>query len=139
AYAKGVNAFLDTAEDLPPQFALYGVRPTPWTEKDSLAWLKTFAFSLSSNMGRESEAFVLATRSGQPDTWNKLHPAFAAGTPITCNECNAEAFEEVLGSIDESRRLLRHSPTNSGSNAWVVAGDPAAGTGPVLANDPHIG
>lgn len=140
AYANGVNAFMQSAPSLPPQFSMYGVRPTPWTEMDSLAWLKTFAFSLSNNMGREAEAYVLAARTGDLNAWDMLHPAASDdATPITCAECDSTAFEAVLKSMDEGKRLLRQSPTQSGSNAWVVAGDPARNEGPILANDPHLG
>src|SRR5467141_3296953 len=37
AYAKGVNAFIDSAKSLPPEFAILQYKPKPWRPADSLA------------------------------------------------------------------------------------------------------
>src|SRR6266404_9299907 len=37
AYAKGVNAFIDSAKSLPPEFAILQYKPQPWRPADSLA------------------------------------------------------------------------------------------------------
>ena len=48
AYADGVNAFLATrAGALPPELALLGIRPEPWSVRASLAMEKVMAFDLS--------------------------------------------------------------------------------------------
>lgn len=44
--------------------------------------------------------------------------------------------EATLGPA-ATRLFAAEGPGGSGSNAWVVPGDPAAGRGPVLAGDPH--
>lgn len=140
AYAHGVNAHLATTTGLPPQFGLYGVAPEAWSEVDSLAWFKAFAFSLSGNMSRESEAFVSAARLAEPDAWRLLHPAAEPrDAPITCASCPDDTLKAVLENLRQGRQSLRQSSSHSGSNAWVVAGDPATGAGPQLANDPHLG
>src|SRR5205807_1657460 len=49
AYAKGVNAFIDsrTPKTLPPEFQLLQYQPQPWTPADSLAVGKLLAEYLS--------------------------------------------------------------------------------------------
>src|SRR4030095_5503999 len=49
AYAKGVNAYIDSldAKDLPPEFRLLQYKPRPWTPADSLIVVKLFFESLS--------------------------------------------------------------------------------------------
>src|SRR6266404_9090509 len=37
AYANGVNAFIDSARTLPPEFAILQYKPQPWRPADSLA------------------------------------------------------------------------------------------------------
>src|SRR5260370_29258356 len=49
AYAKGVNAFIDsrTNQTLPPEFLILQYKPRPWTPADSLAVGKLMAEYLS--------------------------------------------------------------------------------------------
>jgi len=50
AYAAGVNAFLASRRGaLPPEYALLGVRPEPWTAADSLVWGKIMDLQLTAN------------------------------------------------------------------------------------------
>src|SRR6185369_17197825 len=51
AYAKGVNAFIDSRTDktMPPEFLILQYKPRPWTPADSLAVGKILAEYLSSS------------------------------------------------------------------------------------------
>ena len=50
AYAAGVNAFLaQRSGPLPPEFLLTGVKPEPWQDADSVAWIKMMAWDLGGN------------------------------------------------------------------------------------------
>ena len=63
AYAAGVNAFLaDNQKPLPPEFALLGVRPEPWSAVDSLAWIKMMAWDLNGSWRNELLRMQLAGR-----------------------------------------------------------------------------
>jgi len=47
AYADGVNAFIDSHQNtLPLEFTILGVRPSPWTPLDSLAYGRVVSLSL---------------------------------------------------------------------------------------------
>lgn len=139
AYANGVNYYISQAKDFSPHFSLYNVTPEPWQVEDSLAWLKFFAFSLSGNMGRETSLFVASDRLGS-STALKLFEPDADDSFITCEEpCVDETLKGILSNLDFMGAKLKMSPENSGSNAWVVAGDAQKGYGATLANDPHLG
>ncbi len=108
AYARGVNAFINThLNDLPVEFTLIGYQPRPWSVVDSLLiclhmfrnLTTTFRGELiKSNMLAEGDAakvnFVLPVRAG----WE----------------------------------------TQPGSNAWVVGGSHTASGKPLLSNDMHL-
>src|SRR6185503_21030892 len=51
AYAKGVNAFIDSCTDqcLPPEFRILAYKPRPWTPADSLAVAALMAEYLTSS------------------------------------------------------------------------------------------
>ncbi|GAB2931007.1 penicillin acylase family protein [Rheinheimera gaetbuli] len=50
AYAEGVNAWLNSSKELPPEFSVLGIKPEPWNVVDSLAWQKVLALNLGLNM-----------------------------------------------------------------------------------------
>ena len=83
AYARGVNAWLDSRSGLlPPEFLLLRFEPEPWTPADSLVWLKLMALRLSSDQRNE----LLRARLGRRLSQQQLHdlwPEIASGTPTT--------------------------------------------------------
>ena len=62
AYAKGVNAFIQTLDEksLPPEFRLLGVRPRAWQIADSLVVGKIFAELLSRPWRADIERLALS-------------------------------------------------------------------------------
>jgi len=108
AYARGVNAFLETHRDkLPLEFSLLRYDPRPWSVKDSLL--------IGLYMYR---AMTL--------TWpNKLQKAamLVGGDAAKVNYL----FPDRAGG-----------GVHPGSNAWVLGGARTASGRPLLANDPHI-
>ena len=51
AYARGVNAFLDSGAALPPEFRLLRFEPARWSPADSLVWLEVMGWWMSSSVG----------------------------------------------------------------------------------------
>lgn len=140
AYAKGVNAYLETRGGLlPPEFLILGAPPPePWTPADSLVVLKLMAWDLSGNWRDELLRARLASRLSSEQIAD-LWPPYPGDGTVALPQLRFSGFEE-LGDLDELWRLTPPGPTpDMGSNNWVVAGDRSKTGLPLLANDPHLG
>lgn len=141
AYARGVNAFLAQGSPLPPEFALLGVEPEPWTEVDSLVWLEMMAWMLSMNIDSELARWRLSTRL-DPQQLAEFLPPYPGDAPILREPSLLEP-SPAPGS-DAKKRTGSFMPragsaSGLGSNNWVVDGRSTASGKPLLANDPHLG
>ena len=138
AYAKGVNAYLESHGGLlPPEFLiLQAPSPEPWTPADSQVVLKLMAWDLSGNWRDELLRARLASRLS-PQQIAALWPPYP-GDDGTVALWQPE-FKR-LGDLDELWRRTPAGPTGDvGSNNWVIAGDRSESGLPLLANDPHLG
>ncbi|MDE0391393.1 MAG: penicillin acylase family protein [Rhodospirillales bacterium] len=142
AYAKGVNAYLEThSELLPLEFQLLGHEPEPWKPADSLVWLKIMAWDLGDNFGDELLRARLAgklDRAQLQDLWAQ-HPDDPAPGP----HAEAPAFDPAgidFAALDTAARAAMPALRASGfgSNAWVLSGAHTDSGKPLLANDPHL-
>ena len=143
AYAAGVNAGMAAQAHLPLEFQLLDVKPAPWTEIDSLAWIKMFAFDLGGNFRKEIAHYV--AKQTLPDT--QLAPFFPdqqsktsaaiAGTPSSVG--SEHGLRALAAFQDKLERELGLGGRAVGSNAWVVSGRHTADGAALLANDPHLG
>ena len=142
AYAKGVNAYLEThSELLPLEFQLLGHEPEPWKPADSLVWLKIMAWDLGDNFSDELLRARLAgklDRAQLQDLWAQ-HP----DDPPVGPHAGAPAFDPAgidFAALDAvaagAMPALRAS--GLGSNAWALSGAHTASGKPLLANDPHL-
>ncbi|ARI77706.1 penicillin acylase family protein [Halobacillus mangrovi] len=134
AYADGVNAYMEEAKEekrLPPEFALMGISPEPWTPIDSLTIGKYMAFDLGGHWERQAFNYYLVSQYPEEKAY-ELFPDYPKGAPTILDESEivnvAASFEEVT---------LPHE--FNGSNNWVVSGDRTASGAPMLADDPHLG
>ncbi|HEY7599308.1 MAG TPA: penicillin acylase family protein, partial [Candidatus Limnocylindrales bacterium] len=92
AYARGVNAWLDTHPELPLPFVvagflgpgggLAGFRPEPWTAVDTLTWQKVQAWSLGSDLDRELFRVLAARRGISEAALAKLLPGYDMTRPV---------------------------------------------------------
>jgi penicillin amidase len=135
AYAAGVNAFLNSHQQLPIEFTLLGYRPDPWQPTDSLAMGKLLALQLSGNYRRELLRARLAQRLNG-DQVNELFPEYPKEAPVTLAKLADLTRDQPL------ERMLAELPEAVGpkhaSNNWVVDGDHSVTGKPLLANDPHL-
>jgi penicillin amidase len=162
AYIAGVNAFLAANPPLPPEFALLGFRPAPWTGADVLVWVKMMAWDLSANYSHELLRRDLLARVG-PERTAELLPKYPddalsiieAGphapqhhaesprqAPVSpASAAWSAAFANALRGHEAVRRQLLDGARLEalGSNNWVVDGTMTASGKPLLANDPHLG
>ncbi|MEO1250476.1 MAG: penicillin acylase family protein, partial [Pseudomonadota bacterium] len=144
AYATGVNAWMDHAEQsLPPEFLALRYRPEPWQPADSLAWGKLMAWQLSGNMRQEvlraRLAEILPAKSvdqllpsgiGQTEEQRAAHAAKQANLSPGLTGPQADALLDLLGPGPD---------TPSASNVWAIGPERTATGGAILANDPHLG
>ncbi len=135
AFVRGVNAYIARAGDsLPPEFALLGFRPEPWSVEVPLA--RATGLSGVSNASSEVLRAQLVAALGAdranalmpPDPARRLDPAPGldlAGIGAASLGGFASAFADVAYDRVE------------GSNNWVVSGRRTVTGRPILANDPH--
>jgi penicillin G amidase len=163
AYARGVNAFLDSHRDrLPIEFRLMGYKPEPWKVEDSLLLGARMVQDL--NHGTYKSALVrekILARLGPELTGDLFvntswrdRPPIGNGRrinderPAQSNE--DEDDDEMDSDVDSNvARLIESAmpftdipgrPTLiPGSNNWVVSGEHTVTGKPLLSNDMHLG
>ncbi len=156
AYARGVNAFIETHRDsLPLEFTILGFQPAPWEPVDTIAWGKVMAYNLGGNYEAELFRAALFAKKMRQEQINELLPPYPAAGPFIIppeakeykSQIPTPALQSLLVSIgnpalDELARLdaaLGLRQPGVGSNDWVVDGTKSATGKPILANDPHLG
>src|SRR5256714_8461955 len=161
AYAKGVNAFIDsrTPKTLPPEFQLLQYQPQPWRPADSLAVGKLLAEYLSTtwqldvmraslaNLPKEKRDALLPETSpldvvvvGKDRATSKQTRLLAQPADIDRNVLIQ--LTQLIEAQQRSFELIGLPPlsldTLQASNNWVVSGKRTTTGKPLLANDPHI-
>ena len=163
AYARGVNAFINThAGALPVEFSLLHYKPAPWQPRDSMlvyfAMWQDLTTSFPRKLNREALMAHLPAELA-PD----LYPSgsFRDRPPTTPREDLTTPKPFVLQIPLDSTQSALHKPTvapedllrrehsldplsgcdtcRAGSNNWVVAGTRSASGAPLLSNDMHLG
>lgn len=159
AFARGVNTYMEVAGNrLPPEFALTGITPEPWTAETPLLRMQT-AMPLGDarselRLARQVAALgvVEANRRARPSPFRAL--SVPAGVDLSL------IGEDVAASLSGFRSgmprpplvspfdswLLADSSRNEGvqenspgSNNWVISPGFTATGEVILANDPHRG
>ncbi len=141
AYARGVNAYIESARDrLPVEFALLGAQPGPWEPVDSIALGKMMALDLGANWQSELLRSALVAKFGE-DGARDLAPGYPADAPLIVPGAQVDLdLATALLALDQRVQAVRSIDSQSvGSNNWVVAGAKTATGKPLLANDPHLG
>jgi len=139
AYTAGVNARIAETAKLPAEFRLLGIKPEPWTEIDSLAWIKVFALDLGGNYRREMD-YYLARGTLSREQAATFFPGYNDDTPLPSDTAaQTDGLRSMVDAHGELQRTLHLALPNTGSNAWVVGGTYTKSGGAMLANDPHLG
>jgi len=161
SYAKGVNAFIESAKTLPPEFAILQYKPQPWRPADSLAVGKLMGEYLSTTwqadilrasmavlpkekreallLERTPLDVIVVGRDGAPQKNVGVRQPLSVGTPPS-----AEILAQMNELIESQRRSLERTglassfDSTQASNNWVVSGKRTTSGKPLLANDPHI-
>jgi len=146
-YADGVNAYIDSTDNLGLEFTLLGVQganvePEKWTVQNTLTWLKVMSWDLGGNMNAEIRRAMLISLLG-PDAMFEMMPTYPDDHPIiTPNPAFGLAGSDVLADAEALSELtlgFSDGDHSIGSNNWVVSGKLTDTGKPYLANDPHLG
>ena len=135
AFVAGVNAYIAQAGDrLPPEFALLGFRPEPWTVEVPLA--RATGLSGVSNGSSEVLRAQLVAALGARKV-EELLPADPMRTldPVRGLDLSGIGAES-LGGFASAFADVAYNRIE-GSNNWTVSGRKTATGRPMLANDPH--
>ena len=163
AYARGVNAFIDSHRDrLPLEFHLLHYTPRPWTPRDSLLVSLVMWQDLSTSFPHKLDREALAHHLPQPlladlypvGSWRD-HPPAEPPTDLTA----PRDIEEIPLDKTQSRLKTPSTPAKpadlvsltaalaasacegcrAGSNNWAVSGAHSASGKPLVSNDMHLG
>ncbi|MGE5640585.1 MAG: penicillin acylase family protein [Clostridia bacterium] len=145
AYAAGVNAFLETKPVLPIEFWLTGVQPEPWSEVDSISWLKMMAWNLGGNWRNELLRLQLS-KTLSTARIQELLPPYPGdpAPPLPDLKAFYAAMEQPTVRLARTANANGVPPDDGGvegigSNSWALAGARTESGKPLLANDPHLG
>ncbi|HEX5736594.1 MAG TPA: penicillin acylase family protein [Blastocatellia bacterium] len=163
AYARGVNAFLDSRDDktLPLEFRLLKYKPRAWSPADSIIIGKTFSVTLATTW--QADVMRAALADLPVDRRDALLPEASsldvllvgsdgarkktAAAPSPPGPLLRAAVEEIsadalLAAMRAARRSLErvglYAEGRAISNNWVVSGKHTTTGKPLLANDPHL-
>lgn len=162
AYARGVNAYIQTHQDrLPPEFRLLHYRPKPWSGADSLSIGMMMVDTLDSHWTAKLAREEIADRLNNPKLEADLYPVGSwRDHPPTGAVVDVSAPQPAPTSTsddeDDDRTQTRNAPHEDipalraalgepacadcvpGSNNWVISGRHTASGKPLLSNDMHL-
>ena len=149
AYARGVNAFIESHRDrLPLEFRILRYSPRPWTADDSASVAVQMVKDLNHDphqlahekildkLGPDltADLYVNSSWHDRPPTQPK--PSFGDSKDQTT--LNAAPADSSL-SLQATAPELADPPYVLGSNNWVVSGAHTVSGKPLLSNDMHLG
>ena len=143
AYARGVNAFIDShSQALPPEFYLTGApAPEHWRPADSLGWQTMMAWDLGGNWTQELLRMRLSQRLTLAQI-NQFLPPYPGDAQVTTRDYTS-LYRDLSGTTQQLAAVEKIAPPSlvegMGSNDWVVSGALSETGKPLLANDPHLG
>jgi penicillin amidase len=169
AYAQGVNAGLASLHTRPFEYFLLRTRPEPWSAEDiflvvysmyhelqgSRAAMEISLGVIHDTLPEEVATFVAAPGSGweallqgtptpfpdlpDADTLDLRHTNGNTATPAAPWQRSGVARPAAPHRLDRRAQVRRDVDTQSGSNAWAVAGSLTVDETALLAGDMHLG
>ena len=139
SFVRGVNAFIDTSADrLPIEFQITGIRPEHWTPEVCLARMAGYVMTrnASSEVLRAQLVRMLGTE--KTDELVETDPLKKLEVPMGL-DLNGIDSKILAGANAASGRVSfsAEDAASEGSNDWVVSGALTKSGKPILANDPH--
>ncbi len=164
AYARGVNAYIESHRDrLPLEFRILHYAPRPWTPEDSMLvaaqMVKDLSMSPRDALTREkilaklgpeltADLYVNSSWHDRPPT--VMPPSLKDSTNENSNEDEEDdddsgADNSVTRQTNPPAPFFQHAEPRTdeelveGSNNWVVSGAHTVSGKPLLSNDMHLG
>ncbi len=160
AYARGVNAYIESHRDrLPLEFRILRYSPRPWVMEDSLAigyqMVETLSTSPKSaltrekilaKLGPELTADLYVNTSWRDHTPTAPPAALDSAPSPSPTSAPSGAVASAISETSVSLLLqpwlepfFQDRPRHLGSNNWVVSGAHTVSGKPLLSNDMHLG
>ena len=140
AYTAGVNAFVETTDALPVEYALLDAEPEPWE-----SWHCIAVYKMRNSLLGTFEPKLWRTRLAKtigPENLARLFKGYPQGHLLTVPP-GVEYAGEPLDGLDELSRAATAAnwldETDPGSNAWSIAGEYTDSGLPLVAGDSHRG
>lgn len=140
AYADGVNAFINTSDNLPVEYRIVGAEPEPWQPSDSLVVFKVRHILMGVFEGKIWRA-KLVNHLG-PEKAAELIFGYEEGTLLIVppgEVYSGPAPDGLKELYTGAEPVSPFKNTDAGSNSWVLDGRHTASGKPLLAGDPHRG
>lgn len=152
AYARGVNAGLDSLDVRPFEYLLLRQRPEPWRPEDSLLVVFTMYLQLNDSEASADRQRGLLAASLPAEVFRYVYsvaPAWEAPIdgvvmaaapmpdPTSFDLRRYEAAAQRLAALHVPETGRENSAV--GSNNWAVAGSHTKSGAALLANDMHLG
>ena len=138
AYAAGVNAFLTSGRELPPEFALTGVVPEPWEPWQSLAVFKIRHILMGTWQWKLAVGGLLSRTGVETFRSLSILPATSTSLILPPGESLRTLYDHANAEIEAAAEHLGFlSEVEAGSNSWVAHGSRTNTGKPVLCNDSH--
>lgn len=153
AYARGVNAYIESHRDrLPLEFRILRYRPRPWTAEDCVLMGASMVQNLNHGayqraIQREKLLAMLGPElSADMFVGSTWHDRVPTKGPERLDDPDAEDDDET--AVTRLFQAVSASPTQNsdtlsnfvpGSNNWVVSGGHTVSGKPLLSNDMHLG
>ena len=144
SYSRGVNAYVDSHENLPAEFFLTRYRPEPWAPRDSLHVFAMMTLTLSFNFMEELDFLNLAARVGyEKAAW--LMPVYPdENLPFDeakkLSGIDPRELNSLVAGLDAIRDNLSRfmSMGMPASNNWALSGAKTKSGKPIVCNDTHL-
>ena len=133
AYLQGVNAYVDSLDEVPPEFLKAGTEPRHYTRHDVASRYRFTGWFQHKTWLEKIYLGKLMAEHGVE--YFRHHVLRFSNEDAMC----VEALRDALLGIDMNvaKLLFPHETRLSGSNNWAINGELSASGFPMLATDPH--
>jgi penicillin G amidase len=147
AYARGVNAYLDTVKHLPREYVILGGKPAAWEPADSLVGAILMSFRLNSTRSIKPILHQIHENAGA-NVLNDLLPWIPEQAPVISGESNEspmvitfDAAQQTSGALPEMTLENFYSPIPlriRASNWMVFSGDRTTTGNAIFTGSPDL-
>ncbi|MFC1821944.1 penicillin acylase family protein [Thermodesulfobacteriota bacterium] len=147
AYTDGVNAYLETVEDLPREYFFLGAEPLPWRPEDCITAALLMSYSLTRSKQIDLVMHQIASQAGEK-IYNLIAPRFPTDAPtVSPGFISGEAHEPhradyaLLPSQNHGKKKdpLDPLPFDFAASNWMIFSGSRTTTGrPVFTGSPDL-